>query len=71
VVYLLGASLRWMPIAFGAIRSRMKASEAQAQGSLAGYEQTVATALEETEGAFSDYTRRKRRNWRSCVSTRA
>jgi outer membrane protein, multidrug efflux system len=56
VVYSPGASLRWMPIDFGAIRSRVKASEARAQRSLASYEQTVATALEETEGPFNSYT---------------
>jgi outer membrane protein, multidrug efflux system len=61
VIYSLGAGLRWTPFDFGAIRSRVKASEARAQGSLASYEQTVATALEETEGAFSGYTRNAQR----------
>jgi outer membrane protein, multidrug efflux system len=37
--YSLGAGLRWTPFDFGAIRSRIKASEARAQGSLASYEQ--------------------------------
>ena len=37
------------------------ASEARAQNSLASYEQTIATALEETEGAFSGYTRSAQR----------
>jgi multidrug efflux system outer membrane protein len=61
VIDSLGADLRWTPFDFGAIRSRVKASEARAQGSLASYEQTVATALEETEGAFSGYTRNAQR----------
>ena len=39
------------------MRSRIAASEARAQQSLAGYEQTVAIALEETEGALSQFTR--------------
>jgi outer membrane protein, multidrug efflux system len=60
-MYSLRAGLRWTPIDFGAIRSRVKASEARAQGSLASYEQTVATALEETEGAFSGCTRNAQR----------
>jgi outer membrane protein, multidrug efflux system len=40
---------------------RIKASEAKPQDSLASYEQTVATALEETEGAFDGYTRNAQR----------
>jgi hypothetical protein len=85
LIYSLGAGLRWTRFDFGAVRLRIKASEARC-GSVARYEQTMATALEETEGAFSDYTRnahapnaccpqpparRKRRNWHACVSTRA
>lgn len=61
VIYSLGVGLRWTPFDFGAIRSRVKASQARAEGSLANYEQTVATALEETEGAFSGYTRNAQR----------
>jgi multidrug efflux system outer membrane protein len=60
-IYSLGVGLAWTPFDFGAIRSRIGASEARAQGSLASYEQTVATALEETEGAFSGYTRNAQR----------
>ena len=39
------------------MRSRIGASEARAAQSLASYEQTVATALEEAEGALSQFTR--------------
>lgn len=60
-VYSLGVGLAWTPFDFGAIRSRIAASEARAQNSLATYEQTVAVALEETEGAFSGYTRSAQR----------
>ena len=59
--YSLGAGLIWTPFDLGAIRSRIRASEARAQQSLAGFEQVVAVALEETEGAFSSYTRSAQR----------
>ncbi len=61
VVHSLGAALSWAPFDLGTLRSRVKASEARAQASLATYEQTVATALEETEGAFSGFTRNAQR----------
>lgn len=59
--YALGAGISWTPFDFGAIRSRIRASEARAQQSLASFEQTVAVALEETEGAFSSYSRSAQR----------
>lgn len=59
--YSLGAGLSWTPFDLGGIRSRIRASEARAQQSLAGFEQVVALALEETEGAFSSYTRSAQR----------
>jgi outer membrane protein, multidrug efflux system len=55
--YSLGAGLTWPVLDFGRVRSRIAASEARAQQALASYEQTVATALEETEGALSQFTR--------------
>ncbi|MBN9371278.1 MULTISPECIES: efflux transporter outer membrane subunit [unclassified Hydrogenophaga] len=55
--YALGVGLSWTPFDFGAIRSRVAASEARAQQGLVVFEQTVALALEETEGAFSGYNR--------------
>jgi multidrug efflux system outer membrane protein len=54
--WALGAGLTWPVLDFGRVRSRIAASEARAQQSLASYEQTVATALEETEGALSQFT---------------
>ncbi len=59
--YSLGAGLTWTPFDLGSIRSRIRASEARAQQSLAVFEQTVAQALEETEGAFSSFTRNAER----------
>jgi len=55
--YSLGAGLTWPLLDFGRVRSRIAASEARTQQALASYEQTVATALEETEGALSQFTR--------------
>lgn len=55
--YQLGVGLNWPLLDFGRVRSRIAASEARAQQSLASYEQTVATALEETDGALSGFTR--------------
>jgi multidrug efflux system outer membrane protein len=54
--YSLGASLTWPLIDFGRVRSRIAASEARSLQALAGYEQAVMTALEETEGALSSFT---------------
>ncbi len=60
-LYALGVGLTWTPFDLGSIRSRIAASEARSQASLASYEQTVALALEETEGAFSGYNRNAQR----------
>jgi multidrug efflux system outer membrane protein len=59
--YALGVGLSWTPFDFGAIRSRIAASEARAQQGLVVFEQTVALALEETEGAFSGFNRNAQR----------
>ena len=53
----LGASLSWTALDFGRLRNRIGASEARAQAALVQWEQTVQLALEETEGALSQYTR--------------
>ena len=49
----LGAGLTWNALDFGRLRARIDASEARTQQALAVYEQTVQTAIEETEGALS------------------
>lgn len=56
-LYSLGVGLVWTPFDFGTLRARLAASEARAAQSLASYEQAIALALEETEGAFSGYNR--------------
>jgi outer membrane protein, multidrug efflux system len=53
----LGASLSWTALDFGRLRGRIGASQARAQAALVQWEQTVQLALEETEGALSQYTR--------------
>ena len=68
-VYTLGAGLSWTPFDLGAIRARIGATEARALQSLVSYEQAVALALEETEGAFSSYTRSAQRAERQAVAT--
>ncbi len=55
--YAFKAGLTWPLLDFGRVRARIAASEARAQQSLANYEQTVAVALEETEGALTQFTR--------------
>jgi multidrug efflux system outer membrane protein len=54
--YSLAAGLTWPLLDFGRVRARIGASQARALQALAGYEQTVATALEETEGALTQLT---------------
>lgn len=68
--YSLGVGLSWTPFDFGAIRSRIAASEARAQQSLVGFEQTVALALEETEGSFSAFNRNAQRAQRLAEAAR-
>ena len=52
------------------MRSRIAASEARALQALAGYEQTVATALEETEGALTQFTRSAQQTERLASAAR-
>jgi outer membrane protein TolC len=69
--YTLGAGLSWTPFDGGAIRSRIRGSEARSQQSLASFEQVVATALEETEGAFSSFTRSAQRAEKLLLAERS
>ena len=59
--YSIGAGISWSLLDFGRIRSRIKATEARSLQALATYEQTLATALEETEGAFAQFSRNAQR----------
>jgi multidrug efflux system outer membrane protein len=69
--YSLGIGLTWTPFDSGQIRARVAASEARTQASLASYEQAVAAALEETEGAFSSYTHSAERSARLAQAARS
>ncbi|MEY4761973.1 MAG: hypothetical protein RLZZ200_1829 [Pseudomonadota bacterium] len=57
----LGASLSWNVFDLVHLSQRLKAAGAQADARLADYEQTVLTALEETENALTDYGRERQR----------
>ncbi|HSV70882.1 MAG TPA: efflux transporter outer membrane subunit [Methylibium sp.] len=70
-IYSLGVGLTWTPFDLGSIRSRIAASEARTEASLASYEQTVLLALEETEGAFSGYSRNAQRAVKLDAAVRA
>ena len=54
-------SISWAAFDFGTVRARLRASEAQADGALAQYEQSVLLALEDTENALTAYARRQTR----------
>lgn len=56
-----GPSLTWAAFDLGRVRQRIEASRAGTDTALATYEQTVLSALEETENALSDYGRERRR----------
>jgi outer membrane protein, multidrug efflux system len=55
--YSIGASLTWAALDFGRTQSRVDAAQARSARSLLQYEQTVLTALEETENALSGFSR--------------
>jgi len=67
-LYTLGAGLTWSVLDFGRVRSRISASEARAQQALAAYEQSVAVALEETEGTLTQFTRNAQRGERLAAA---
>ena len=53
--YSFGPAITWAALALGRVRARLKAAQARADGSLAFYEKTVLTALEETERALLEF----------------
>jgi multidrug efflux system outer membrane protein len=56
-----GPSLSWGLFDLGHVYQRIRAADARSAEALAGYEQTVLLALEETENALSDFARERRR----------
>ncbi|WP_263145778.1 TolC family protein [Pseudomonas sp. RIT-PI-AD] len=57
----LAPTLSWAAFDLGSVRARLRGAEADADGALAGYEQQVLLALEESENAFSDYGKHQQR----------
>ena len=68
--YSFGAGLSWALLDFGRVRSRIAANEARAERALAGYEQSVSLALEETEGALTQFTRNAQQSERLAAAAR-
>ena len=59
--YNLGPRISWAALDLGHVYARIKAANANAESSLAQYQQTVLTALEETENALENYNRERAR----------
>ena len=59
--YSFGPRITWPALDLGHVYARIKAANANAEGSLAQYQQTVLTALEETENALIIYNRARAR----------
>jgi multidrug efflux system outer membrane protein len=55
--YAFGPSITWAAFDLGRVRQRINAREAQADGALARYEQTVLRALEETDASMTAYAK--------------
>jgi outer membrane protein, multidrug efflux system len=55
--YLIGPSISWAAFDLGRVQAEIAGSRARADASLAGYEQTVLRALEETENALVTHAR--------------
>ncbi len=59
--WLMGPTITWNVIDFGRIRAQIKASDARQQQSLATYEQTMLTALQDVEDALVAYANEQTR----------
>ena len=59
--YSFGPRITWPALDLGRVYARIKAANANAEASLAQYQQTVLTALEETENALINYNRARAR----------
>jgi outer membrane protein, multidrug efflux system len=56
----LGPLITWPAFDFGRVRAQVGVADAQLDATLAGYEQTVLRALEETETALARYANQRR-----------
>ncbi|CAI8744528.1 outer membrane protein, multidrug efflux system [Methylocaldum szegediense] len=59
--FSVGPRISWAFLDLGRVLARIKAADASAEARLANYEQTVLTALEETENALVNYNRERTR----------
>jgi outer membrane protein TolC len=57
---LVALGIDWSFLDFGRVRARIAAADADAEGALAQYRQTVLLALEDTENALVRYGRARR-----------
>jgi len=57
VGYLIGPRISWAAFDLGRVHAQVSGSRARAAGALAGYEQSVLRALEETENALVTHAR--------------
>jgi multidrug efflux system outer membrane protein len=59
--WAVAPTISWPALDLGSVRARLRAADANADGALANYQQTVLLALEETQNAFTDYAKRQQR----------
>jgi len=59
--YSAGPKISWAALDLGRVYARIKAADARAEANLAQYQQTVLSALEETENALVNYNRERKR----------
>ena len=59
--YAFGPNLSWDVLNLASTSARIRAADARAEGELARYEETILTALEETENALVTYGRARAR----------
>jgi NodT family efflux transporter outer membrane factor (OMF) lipoprotein len=71
VTWNVGLPIRWNIFAGGRIRSQIRAEEARTNQLLAGYEQTVLDALEESENAMVAYVKEVERRERLSQAVNA
>lgn len=53
--WFYGPSITWSILDFGRTRQRVKAAEARRDGAIAAYQETILTALEETENSLAGF----------------
>jgi len=66
-----GPRITWAALDLGRVHARIKAADARTEASLAFYERTVLTALEETEGAIVDFAQEQSRQQFLVISAQA